>query len=465
MSQSWMNKIERIFDGAWDEGRKQLYEHEVYSILTIMGIRTPVFKKISVEEEITRDLLSFFGSSRIVLKIISPEVAHKEKMGGVKIVHKDLDFVRYSFNTMMDRFKAEGIEVEGILFVNFVEYSPELGNEILLGFQESEVFGPVLSFSKGGADAELFASRFSPPNLVLPPINAEWAEALLSSTVIHNKYIAEGKSDYLEKIIKLKLKMSDLAVSYSRFFDSSSAYVLKEFEINPFVFNPDGNLIALDGYAVFDKKDHDFSFLPEIKSRSLAPFFHPHGITVVGVSATDPGKAGNIIVANLLNLGRDDVFCVNPRGGEVEIASQICRLYPDLASLPGNDSELVIITVPADATLDVVKQAAGTGCKSLLIIPGGFSETDTNRGLEEAIRRITGDAGIRTMGPNCLGVIYAGRGGEKGVNTFFIPENKFSLDFSREKNVAIFSQSGALGLVELSGLKEAVSPPGGSQLR
>ena len=70
------------------------------------------------------------------------------------------------------------------------------------------------------------------------------------------------------------------------------------------------------------------------------------------------------------------------------------------------------------------------------------------------------------MGPNCLGVVFTGKGNEiPGINTFFIPETKFHLDLSREKNLALFSQSGALGLVELSELRHAVSPQSGRQLR
>lgn len=68
------------------------------------------------------------------------------------------------------------------------------------------------------------------------------------------------------------------------------------------------------------------------------------------------------------------------------------------------------------------------------------------------------------MGPNCLGIVYAGtppsanNKGSKGINTFFIPEKKFRVDLSRKCNMALFSQSGALGLVEMAQLRHAVSP-------
>ena len=415
--------IEKILEQARAEGRSQLYEYEVYSILSLLGIRTPVHSRVANEEQVNRDMLSEFGSSRIVIKIISPEVAHKQKLGGVKVLHKDLDFVRYSIRSMIDRFEQQGVRVDGVLLVDFIEYSPELGNEILMGFQESGVFGPVLSFSKGGSDAELFAKHFSAPNLLLPPVTREWAGALLGSTEIHNKYLQEGKADYIDKILEVKIKLGDLAMAFSNFFESTTGWVLKEFEINPFVFNPDGNLIALDGYAVFDKKSETGCRDPKPDKSSLAPFFHPEGVAVVGVSSSDSKSPGSIIAANNMKLGRKDLYCVNPKGGTAEIAGQRVKLYPDLSSLPV-ECELVIVTVPAEASLEVVKEAAKRGCRALLLIPGGFNETGKNEGLEEEIGRIAADAGIRVMGPNCLGVLYASGEGDGGLNTFFYPRSK-----------------------------------------
>lgn len=454
---NWQIETEKILDCAWKEKRTQLYEYEVYSILEALDLRTPVHFKVENEAEINRDLLSRFGSSRIVLKIISPEVAHKQKLGGVKVIYKDLDFVKFSVRKMLDAFISSGVPVGGVLLVDFIEYSPELGNEALLGFQESGVFGPVLSFSKGGSDAELFAKYFSAPNLLLPPVTRDWAAALLASTVIHNKYQQEGKGDYIDKILEVKIKLSELAMSCSDFFDSESAYVLKEFEINPFVFNPDGNLIALDGYAVFDRKVEGCYSCERPDKQSLKSFFQPEGVAVVGVSSSDEKSPGSVIAANMLRLGREDLYCINPKGGIVEIAGEKVSLYSNLSTLP-SVPELVIITVPAEASLAIVKEAAGLGCKAILLIPGGFNETGNNDGLEDEIAEIAKDAEIRVMGPNCLGILYAADENKKGLNTFFIPEAKFKLDLGREKNIALFSQSGALGLVELTNLKKSVSP-------
>ena len=45
------------------------------------------------------------------------------------------------------------------------------------------------------------------------------------------------------------------------------------------------------------------------------------------------------------------------------------------------------------------------------------------------------------------------------MNTFFIPEEKFSVDLKRkDRNVAILSQSGALGITEIYNLRNAIAP-------
>ena len=81
-----------------------------------------------------------------------------------------------------------------------------------------------------------------------------------------------------------------------------------------------------------------------------------------------------------------------------------------------------------------------------------------DRDVEDRLLSICTTAGMRLVGPNCLGILYTGDAGAPGINTFFIPEEKFSIDLEREKNVAILSQSGALGITEIYNLRGAISP-------
>ena len=45
-----------------------------------------------------------------------------------------------------------------------------------------------------------------------------------------------------------------------------------------------------------------------------------------------------------------------------------------------------------------------------------------------------------------------------GINTFFIPEEKLHLPPGQNKQVALLSQSGALGITELHNLRHGISP-------
>jgi 3-hydroxypropionyl-CoA synthetase (ADP-forming) len=453
----WLRDVEKILEGAAAEGRLQLYEHEVYEVLSLLGVRTPTYLIAREEKDITQATLSMFPSSRLVLKIISGGVPHKQKAGGVKVVHKDLEFVRYSVGEMRRRFAAAGHVVVGVLLVEYVDYSKDLGNEILLGLRESQAFGPVISFSKGGSDAEHFAAHFSPPNLILAPLDREWANALQSSTHINQKYLEEGHADYISRIVDAEVRISELATAFSGFFPSPGRFVFGEFEINPLVFDGSGDLIALDGYAPFREKlpgEVDLALLPQ---QTLRPLFEPQGIVVVGVSASDPTKAGNIIVENLLGLGREDVHAVNPRGGSVTVAGRTLPLHRGVGEVPG-PLQLAVVSVPAEATLSVVQECAARGVRVILLISGGFSEANKNRELEERILALAREHEMRVVGPNCLGVVYAGEGGSPGLNTFFIPGEKFKINLERERNVAILSQSGAMGIMEIHNLRNAISP-------
>ena len=450
------DSIESILLKAFQDRRSMLYEHEVYEILTQLGLQVPVHFLVGNENQITPDLMSRFSGSKVVLKAVCTDIIHKEKAGAVKVAVKDLDFIQYTYRRMKTVLKAEGFTLTGILLVDFIEYAKDLGNEILLGFRESDAFGPVISFSKGGTDAEHFAEFFSPPNLIPAPMDEEWARALLYSTHIQKKYKRQGKEDYTDKIIQAGMKFSGLAAHFSNFFKSHSAFAIREFEVNPFVFDPHGRFIALDGYAVFERKAFVDTSLAD-HPQSLDPIFNPQGVAVIGVSSKKTDSPGTIIAQNLVSLNREDVYCLNPKGGEIFLAGKKQRVYTDLASIPAK-VDLAVIAVQAKQVLELVKDCAANDVKCIVLIPGGFSETGRGQDLEQQILSVARGHGMRILGPNCLGVMYAGNDKNPGINTFFIPEDKLRIPSGHNKKVVLLSQSGALGLTELHNLRHGLSP-------
>jgi len=162
----------------------------------------------------------------------------------------------------------------------------------------------------------------------------------------------------------------------------------------------------------------------------LESFFNPQSVAIVGASR-QKSKVGYEILANMVEAGYEGkIFPVNPKAGDIDGL----KCYSDLQSLP-EAPELVLIIVPARIVSSVMKQCAEVGAKAVVIITAGFREVgDEGRALEKQIVQIARQAGIRIIGPNCLGVI--------------VPVNKLNASFGGDLpsagGIAYISQSGAL---------------------
>lgn len=455
--QNWEEKTEAILGRAFTNGRSILYEHEIYEILTILGIKVPVHRLIQNPEEISVAMLRKFGSNRVVVKIVSRAITHKLESDGVRIVYKDLEFVKHTCRQMLDHFNKSHTAVDGILLVEFIEHSKSLGNEILLGFNETGDFGPVISFSKGGSDAVHFAENFSSPNLILPPLDKEWATALQKSTKIYSKFVGRDISAHISRIVDAEIKFSRLAVQFSNFFTTSSKFAITEFEVNPLVFTPDQDFYALDGLASFTLKKTGTSTPPPAAALSLDNFFKPRGIAVFGVSESNSRKSANVILNNLVHLGHNHVAGISLKGNSTMVNGRPYPLHTSLESVP-HIVDLAVVCVPAEATPAVVEACGRKGVKSIILIPGGFSEVTGNRNIEAQIMAHVNTYGMRIIGPNCLGIIYDDNGAHNSINTFFISQDKFRVNLTKKKNVVIISQSGAAGITTIHNLRHAISP-------
>ncbi len=163
---------------------------------------------------------------------------------------------------------------------------------------------------------------------------------------------------------------------------------------------------------------------------SLKSFFGPKSVAIVGASR-QKGKVGYEILTNLVAGGYPGkIFPINPKADEIEGL----KCYPDLASI-GQTPELVIIIVPAPFVAGVLEECAKVRVKSAIIITAGFKEVGPEgKKLEEEIVRIARRAGIRFIGPNCLGVIAPGH----KLNA------SFGGDLPVPGSIGYISQSGAL---------------------
>ena len=138
-----------------------------------------------------------------------------------------------------------------------------------------------------------------------------------------------------------------------------------------------------------------------MKINPLEILFNPKSIAVVGASG-NPSTPNYNLLANLVKLklpGR--LYPVNPNVTEIDGM----KAYPSLKNIEGA-IDMVVSSVPAPATLDVIKDCVEKGVKVVVIVSGGFSEVGRDgRRVQEEIALLLKRAGIRAIGPNCLSPI------------------------------------------------------------
>jgi 3-hydroxypropionyl-CoA synthetase (ADP-forming) len=466
-----VERIDGILDVAAREGRSSLYEHEVYGILAALGLGVPRFRFVEDCSEVDEAALHGFGHTLIV-KVVSPAIPHKQKLGGVKkISAADPLYVQFVLSRMREEVLshfpgAEKPPIVGFLLVEYISHSQAIGYEVLIGFREDPGFGPALTVSKGGDDAEFFAAHYDPANQFLPPM--EYAEALAFTRSLHirHKFEQIGHPEYLEEMARAMVELGNLSLRYSPLAEKPR-HVLKALEVNPFAISRDGRFVALDGLAELGPAPAAGEWSTRADLGNLDAFFQPRGVAVIGVSADMTRYSLAREIAGLLHeLRPDDLYLVNPHGGTVRLGTRSYPLYPALSALP-NPVELAVYAAPALAAPDFLRSLAGSSVRAVVLIPGVPSAVSYPEYASQL--RAAVPPGIRVMGPNCMGVYHAavggpgraaaggfnnaGSGGRPGVNTLFINEKRLEVRSSAAANAVLLTQSGALAVTAIDKLR------------
>ena len=170
---------------------------------------------------------------------------------------------------------------------------------------------------------------------------------------------------------------------------------------------------------------------------SILPIFYPRSIAVVGASR-NPASIGGRLFKNLMKTDFSGVlYPVNPNSDVVNSV----RAYSSVLDVP-DAIDLAIIVVPSHLVLGVVRDCAEKGVRGLVVISAGFSELGPEgAAAEEELLSIVRTAGMRMVGPNCMGVLNTDPA--VSMNGTFAPV------YPPRGNVAMLSQSGALGIAIL----------------
>jgi acyl-CoA synthetase (NDP forming) len=166
----------------------------------------------------------------------------------------------------------------------------------------------------------------------------------------------------------------------------------------------------------------------------LAALFEPRSVAVVGASG-NPQNFMSRALGLLVEQGyAGTVYAVNPRYDS--IGETPC--YPSLSAIP-DKVDLAVISVPADQVPGVIAEAPQVGASAAVILSAGFAEDgEAGSRRQEDLVAAAGAAGVRLVGPNCQGVMYA----PSRLFATFTPAAEGAV---QDTGFAFVGQSGALG--------------------
>jgi acetyltransferase len=179
------------------------------------------------------------------------------------------------------------------------------------------------------------------------------------------------------------------------------------------------------------------------KNLPLDVFFSPKTVAVIGATET-ANSVGRTVLWNLVTSPfGGTVYPVNPKRPSVLGV----KAYKSIADIP-EQVDLAVIVTPPPSIPGIIRECGENGVRGAIVISAGFKEIGPEGAeLERQLLQEAQDAGIRVIGPNCLGVMSP----LSGMNA------TFATTIARPGSVGFISQSGALCTAVLDwSLKEMV---------
>ena len=141
--------------------------------------------------------------------------------------------------------------------------------------------------------------------------------------------------------------------------------------------------------------------MPNKRFPTLDEIFSPRSLAIVGASPKNPTIYPGPQIIALKEAGFPAIYPVNPHYKEV--FGLPC--YPTISAIP-DKVDHVIVAIPAQGVLDLLKECARKGVNSVHFFTAGFSESGDRKGIEmeKEMLKIAREGNFRIIGPNCIGL-------------------------------------------------------------
>lgn len=226
-----------VVAAARQERRTLLTEVEAKALLKEAGIPV-VDTRLARTKEEALAIAKAIGYP-VVLKIVSPDVAHKSDIGGVKLDLRTGRQIGKAYDDIMQAVQARqsGARVHGVA----VQKMARPGAEVIVGVSKDPQFGPVVMFGLGG----IFVEVLKDVSFRIVPLLRRDAQEMvreIKGFPVLQGYRGQEPAD-LAALEDLLLKVSELADRHPE---------IKELDLNPVFAYKDG-AVAVDARIVLEE--------------------------------------------------------------------------------------------------------------------------------------------------------------------------------------------------------------------
>jgi acyl-CoA synthetase (NDP forming) len=226
--------LEAVLSAARAQGRRLLNEVEAKQVLAEAGVPVvPAKLARSADEAVA---LAREAGYPVALKVVSPDIAHKSDVGGVKLNLADDAAVRTAFDEIMAACRKA--QPDAVIDGVSVQKMAAPGTEVIVGVNADPQFGPVLMFGLGGILVEVLedvAFRIIP----IEPRDARRMVREIKGYKLLEGYRGSPPAD-VAALESLLLKVSQFIEAHPE---------VAELDLNPVFAYPDG-AVAVDARIV-----------------------------------------------------------------------------------------------------------------------------------------------------------------------------------------------------------------------
>jgi 3-hydroxypropionyl-CoA synthetase (ADP-forming) len=416
----YQNNVKSLFENAFKNQTKVITEEMAKDILSSYDIKVPQFALVQNVDDAVREANSI--GYPIVAKIVSPQILHKTDVGGVKVDLKNEADVKSAFNDMYGRL-AKQYDVKGILLEKMV---PK-GVEMIVGLQNDPQFGPVIIVGLGG----IFTELFKDVSFRVLPITEK--DALDMIEELQGKMLLKGyRGSFtinLDMLCKALVKIGNLGFDISPYYDS--------IDFNPVIVYSDSYYVADAKILLSNSPKYNAVSTAKPNSKYMDLFFNARSIALIGASP-EVGKVGNSVLESLVKHDyKGNVFPVNAKGYSDIMGTKAYKSLDEISE----PVDVVVVTVDLKFVPELLKICGQKEIHNVVIISGGGKELGGERAdIEQQIKDISSNLGIRVIGPNCIGMFN----GENRLDCAFQGHERMLRP--KNGNVSFLSQSGTVGI-------------------